>query len=224
MTRWSLIIPVRNEAELITGCLSALQPLRQRGHELIVVDGGSQDATVARARGLCDLLSAPSGRATQMHRGAQAARGEMLLFLHVDTRLPTEAVQLLEDLPAHPGLWGRFDVRLSGSRFLFRVIETGMNLRSRYTGIATGDQALFTSRALYQRVGGFPPLALMEDIALSRLLKAQHPPLCLRQRVTTSSRRWEDHGILQTILRMWCLRGLYACGVSPQRLAAWYHP
>lgn len=226
MTRWSVIIPVLNEAGIIGDCLAALRPLREQGHEVIVVDGGSQDATVARARGLCDrcLVSSRTGRAVQMHEGALRAQGEMLLFLHADTRLPDQAAALLAGLVADPALWGRFDVRLSGDRLLFRVIEAGINLRSRCTGIATGDQAMFLSRSLYQQAGGFPPLALMEDVALSRILKAHRAPLCLRERVTTSSRRWERHGILRTVLRMWFLRGLYRCGVSTEQLASWYRP
>lgn len=224
MTRWSVIIPVLNEAGTIGECLAALQPLREQGHEVIVVDGGSKDATAVRARGLCDhcLVGARTGRAAQMHEGALRAQGEMLLFLHADTRLPEQAPALLAGLPVHPALWGRFDVRLSGRRFLLRVIAAGINLRSRCTGIATGDQAMFLSRALYHRVGGFPPLALMEDVALSGILKAHRAPLCLRQKVTTSSRRWERHGIVRTVIKMWFLRGLYRCGVSTEQLASWY--
>ena len=221
---WSVIIPVLDEAAMIRDCLRALSPLREAGHELIVVDGGSQDDTVARAKELCDtcLSCTVSGRARQMHTGALHARGEMLLFLHADTRLPCGVVQCLATLPVHTALWGRFDVRLSGSHPLFRVIETLMNLRSRMSGIATGDQAIFIHRELYRRIGGFPLLDLMEDIAISRTCKAIHSPLCLRQTVLTSSRRWEQRGILRTVLTMWCLRALYACGVHPSYLSRKY--
>lgn len=220
----SIIIPVLNEAEQITDCLGALKPLRRNGHEVIVVDGGSSDETFTLAEPLCDrcLVSGQPGRASQMNAGAAVAKGDILVFLHADTRLPAEAEDVLIHNAGEGYIWGRFDVRLSGRQWLLRVVEAAMNLRSRLTGIATGDQALFVSRSLFDRVGGFPAIPLMEDIALSKTLKQLRPPHCLRHRVITSSRRWEEKGILRTILTMWKLRLQYFFGASPANLARRY--
>lgn len=223
----SIIVPVLNEATAIVSTLSSLQPLRAAGHEVIVVDGGSHDATLALATPWADqVIRAERGRARQMNAGADLACHEVLLFLHVDTQLPDNADQLiiegLRNSGRHPPQWGRFDVQLSGKHFLLRIIEHSMNQRSRLTGIATGDQAMFICRDLFQRVGGFPDIPLMEDITLSRLLKRHTLPLCLRQRVITSSRRWEQRGIVRTMLLMWRLRLAYALGADPQRLAQLY--
>jgi rSAM/selenodomain-associated transferase 2 len=220
----SVIIPVLNEAGQIGDCLTALQPLRRNGHEVIVIDGGSGDDTVALARPLCDrCLSGLPGRARQMNIGALAARGDILLFLHVDTRLPDGSEQILIRIANEGYVWGRFDVRLSGEHWLLRLVENAMNLRSRLTCIATGDQAIFVSRALFDRVGGFPEQPLMEDIALCQLLRDLRRPHCLRQRVVTSSRRWERNGILRTIIKMWRLRLRYHLGASPDDLAREYY-
>lgn len=220
--RLSIIIPVLNEAALIQTALQRLQGLRGGGHEIIVVDGGSRDNTPELARGLADqVISSPAGRGLQLHRGSEAAGGDILLFLHVDTELPEQAADLILD-----GLsqrqWGRFDVRLSGRAWLLRLVETLMNWRSRWSGIATGDQAMFAWRRTYFEAGGFPPIPLMEDIALSRRLKTYSRPLCLRARVITSSRRWEKHGIVRTILRMWRLRLEFFLGADPHRLQRRY--
>lgn len=224
MKRISIIIPVRNEAQALAEHLPALQPLRAAGHELIVVDGGSSDNGALCCDGQVDqLLSSPPGRALQMNAGAALATGDVLLFLHIDTRLPDAALQALAQGFARPDiLWGRFDVRLSGERRVFRLIEYMMNLRSRVSGVATGDQALFVRTAVFRQLGGFPPIPLMEDVALSKRLRQRAPPLCLRQRVTTSSRRWESHGVGQTVLLMWWLRLLYFVGVTPAKLHAMY--
>ncbi len=220
--RISVIIPALNEADGIAAALLALQPLRARGHEVLVVDGGSTDATTARAVGLCDrLLQAPRGRARQMNAGARAAGGDVLWFLHADTLVPADADAVLLEALARRA-WGRFDVRLSGPQPLLRVVEALMNLRSRITGIATGDQGLFVRRQVFERVGGFPDIPLMEDITLSRALRCHGAPACLRARLVTSSRRWERHGVLRTILLMWRLRFDYWRGVPPARLAARY--
>ncbi|MEO5702344.1 MAG: TIGR04283 family arsenosugar biosynthesis glycosyltransferase [Gammaproteobacteria bacterium] len=221
----SIIIPSWNEAEDIATTLSALQHLRDKSVEIIVADGGSRDPTVALAQPLVDLLiHTGRGRAQQMNAGAGRANGNILLFLHADTRLPEHAHQLVAEGLAKTGRgWGRFDVRLSGRHPLLRLVERMMNWRSRWSGIATGDQALFVRRDWFENVGGFPVLPLMEDIALSRKLKRMGMPLCLHERVTTSSRRWERNGILRTILLMWRLRLAYALGADPQRLADKYY-
>ena len=225
MSRISVIVPVLNEAPAIRGALSSLQPLRQAGHEVIVVDGGSADGTPDIAAALADsVLRAQPGRARQMNAGAHRARGDILLFLHGDTLLPRQADRLvMEGLRRSGRQWGRFDVRLAGRRPLLRLVETLMNLRSRLSGIATGDQAMFVRREAFTAVGGFPDIALMEDIALSRRLKSLSRPLCLRARVVTSSRRWEQHGVLRTIVLMWRLRLAYFLGADPAALARRYY-
>jgi rSAM/selenodomain-associated transferase 2 len=224
MTKISIIIPVLNEAALITQTLSTLQPLRAAGHELIVVDGGSSDDTIALSKPLADqIIRCSRGRGRQMNGGAKTARGDILLFLHSDTLLPKGADQLIiREMEKRRKNWGRFDVRLSGRHFLFRIVELLMNLRSRITCIATGDQAIFVQRKIFETVGGFPDIDLMEDIALSRLLKRYGSPLCLWQRVMTSSRRWQRNGISRTILLMWFLRLAYFYKTDPKRLAKLY--
>ncbi len=222
--RLSIIIPALNEAAGIAATLEPLQLLRACGHEVIVVDGGSSDGTVELAAPLCDqVLTAERGRARQMNAGARAAGGEVLLFLHADTLLPSDADRLILEGLARSGRgWGRFDVRLSGRHSLLRLTAWLMSGRSRLTGIATGDQAIFVQRDRFEAVGGFPDIPLMEDLALSRALRRRGRPLCLRQRVTTSSRRWEERGIVRTILLMWRLRLAYYLGADPHELAQHY--
>ncbi len=223
--RFSIIIPVLNEAACIRHTLEGLQAWRAEGDEIILVDGGSTDDTLALAQPLTDLqLLSASGRANQMNAGAAASRGEVLLFLHADTLLPRDARQMLEGIAKSDGCarWGRFDVRLSGSRLALRVVERMMNLRSRLTGIATGDQALFMDRTLFHAVGGFPAQPLMEDIELSARLKRHCRPHCLRMKVETSSRRWEAGGLLATILLMWRLRLIYWWTGDAEAVAARY--
>ena len=222
--RLSIIIPVLDEEAEIAHVLAALAPLRSRGVETIVVDGGSRDRTVALAAPLADrLITAPRGRAVQMNAGAVAATGDVLLFLHADTRLPAEADRLVLDGLARSGRqWGRFDVRISGRHPLLRVVAALMNIRSRLTGIATGDQAMFVRRDLFERVGGFPAIPLMEDVAFSRAAKRVGEPLCLSPHAITSGRRWEQRGVMRTILLMWRLRLAYSLGAAPARLAHLY--
>lgn len=220
----SIIIPTLNEAAGIAATLEALRDYRKRGAEVIVVDGGSSDGTATLAQPLADrVLTAARGRAVQMNAGAAQARGEILIFLHADCRLPPGADDLIIDgLRRSRRSWGRFDIKIAGRHPMFRVIAAMMNLRSRLTGIATGDQGLFITRSLFDAVGGFPEIALMEDIELSRRLKRYGRPLCLRHRVTTSGRRWEQHGVLRTILLMWALRFAYWLGADPDKLALRY--
>ena len=219
----SIVMPVLDEAPQIARRLQALQALRAQGVELVVADGGSADATAHLAAGLADcVLLAPRGRAAQMNAGAAACRGHVLLFLHADTALPDTAPQAVMRAIADGALWGRFDVRLDGSHPLLRVVETLMNLRSRLTGIATGDQAIFVRREVFERAGRYADMALMEDIALCAALKRLAPPACLRATVLASARRWERHGVLRTVLLMWWLRAAFFFGADPARLARRY--
>lgn len=221
----SIIIPTLNEQAVIVDTLQVLQPLRQAGHQVIVVDGGSVDKTRNLAGPLADsvLLMTECGRARQMNFGARFAHHDMLVFLHADTCLPAQADELIiKGLTETGRRWGRFNVRLSGQKWLLRVIEHLMNWRSCLTGIATGDQAIFIERRLYQQVQGFPDIPLMEDIAMSRQLKQSSQPVCIRTVAITSSRRWEQRGIIRTILLMWSLRLIYALGVSPHVLKKYY--
>lgn len=217
--RISIVVPVLDEAARIVAELEALQSLRAAGHEVIVVDGGSRDRSAELAAPLVDrVLRAPRGRALQMNAGARAARGEMLLFLHADTRLPPDAASAV----LARGDWGRFDVAIEGRHALLPVIARMMNLRSRLTGIATGDQAIFVRRTLFERLGGYAEIPLMEDVELSRRLRRVSRPVCLRLRAVTSGRRWEMRGVLRTVVLMWRLRLAYSLGADPHRLAERY--
>ena len=224
MAKLSIIIPALDEGEEIVATLDRLAHLRALGVEVIVVDGGSHDATVQRARMRSDrVISAPRGRASQMNAGAVKASGDVLLFLHADTRLPDDAEHLvLGGLDRAGRVWGRFDARIEGKRPLLSLVAWFMNVRSRITGIATGDQAIFVRRDAFNAVGGFPPIPLMEDIAVSKQLKRRSPPLCLRELVVTSGRRWERNGIFSTILLMWWLRLAFFFGADPKKLARRY--
>jgi rSAM/selenodomain-associated transferase 2 len=218
----SIIIPVLDEAATIETALRAMASFLARGAEVIVVDGGSRDGTVDLARPLADrVIAAPRGRAMQMNAGAAIARGHVLLFLHADTQLPADFDRTIVDGLAQSGrVWGRFDVRFDGGGLT--LVALMMNLRSRLSGIATGDQALFVTRAAFDAAGGFPPIALMEDVAFSVRLKRIGRPLCLRACVITSARRWKKNGVLRTILLMWRLRLAYFFGADPIRLAKAY--
>jgi rSAM/selenodomain-associated transferase 2 len=220
----SVVIPVLNEAANVASALEALAPLRKRGAEVIVVDGGSADDTVALAiPGADRVITSARGRALQMNAGAAIAGGHVLLFLHADTRLPADADRLiLEGLAQSRRAWGRFDVAIEGDHPLLPLVAASMNARSRLTGIATGDQAMFVTRDAFARAGRFPEIALMEDITLARNLKRISRPLCLRARVTTSGRRWEARGVLRTVFLMWRLRIAYFFGADPQELARRY--
>ena len=217
----SIIIPTLDEAEAVVALLQQLQPLRAHGHEVILADGGSKDDTVALAEPLVDrVLVTPAGRARQMNAGAAVANGQMLWFVHADSSIPERADEHI--LQSAGPVWGRFNIHLSGDRMLLRVVERLMNLRSRITGIATGDQGIFVSRALFERVGGYADLPLMEDIDLSKRLKHAQTPVCLHNTLTASSRRWEQKGIVRTIVMMWYLRLAWFLGVPATRLASRY--
>ncbi|MBK9426488.1 MAG: TIGR04283 family arsenosugar biosynthesis glycosyltransferase [Gammaproteobacteria bacterium] len=222
--RISIVVPMLNEAPELPATLAALRVGLDAGCELILVDGGSSDGSVAiaRAEGFSPITG-PRGRARQMNAGAAGSRAEVLLFLHADTRLPDDAVALIEHaLASGRHRWGRFDVRIAGRPRMLRVIARLMNLRSRLTGIATGDQAIFVTRAAFAAVGGFPDQPLMEDIELSRRLLELSRPACLRTPVVTSGRRWEQRGLWRTMLLMWRLRWAYWRGVSAAELATYY--
>ncbi len=218
----SVIIPTLNEASGIVSTLMPLQSWREQGHEIIIADGGSQDKTLSLAQPLSDnIINAPKGRAQQMNAGAANASGDVLLFLHADTRLPDNAPELISNA-LHNTQWGRFDVTLSGHHFMFRIVEFMMNTRSRLTGIATGDQAIFIKRDLFEKEHGFANIPLMEDIEISKRLKKIFRPACIKERLVTSSRRWEQYGIAKTILLMWRLRLAYFFGTPPDKLAKRY--
>jgi rSAM/selenodomain-associated transferase 2 len=273
----SIIIPVLNEERLIERCLMQLAPLRRSGVEVIVVDGGSRDSTVQRARqqgvrvasvrpertdtrpvqgctgidqrrkplineasgkphlpGSVDRdtrdgtpewepTGASTGRAAQMNEGARLARGDLLAFLHADTLVSDAALSRLVRVSAQgTHCWGRFDIRIDDRGWPFRMIAVCMNLRSRLTGVATGDQLIFVHRALFEAVGGFPSIALMEDVSLSKSLRRIAAPLCCRETVLTSARRWRRRGTIRTVSLMWWLRLRYAMGADPQQLARMY--
>jgi len=219
----AIVIPVLNEAGGIVQVLDGLQHFRRQGAEVVVVDGGSTDGTPALARPWADeVVAAPRGRGRQMNAGAAQTRSEILLFLHADTRLPPTAATLIREAVGHGARWGRFDVRIAGTVAGLGMVACLMNWRSRLTGIATGDQAIFVTREAFQRGGGFPDIPLMEDIVFSDRMRRMSPPACLREKVSTSGRRWEKHGLLRTILTMWWLRLRFHFGASPHGLAREY--
>jgi rSAM/selenodomain-associated transferase 2 len=218
----TIVMPVLNEAADIGPALEALAPLRRNGAEVIVADGGSSDGTPDLARPFADhVIAAPRGRAMQMNAGAAIAKGDVLLFLHADTRLPERADALIADALSSGKQWGRFDVSIPGGPML-ALIAAMMNLRSRASGIVTGDQAMFVRRDAFESAGGFPPIALMEDLAMSSRLRRRQWPVCLRARVITSDRKWRRDGVLRTILLMWRLRLAYFLGADPAGLARRY--
>jgi rSAM/selenodomain-associated transferase 2 len=221
--RLAIVMPVLDEAAAIGAALDALAPLRARDVEVIVVDGGSRDGTPQRAAGRADaVLASARGRARQMNAGAAATRAPVLLFLHADTQLPERAVERVHEALDAGAAWGRFDVRIAGRPRLLRIVAALMNARSRASGIATGDQAIFVRRELFERIGGYPEQPLMEDVELSRRLRRIARPACLRERVTTSGRRWETRGVWRTIFLMWRLRWRYWRGASAHELAEAY--
>lgn len=220
----SIIVPILNEAAGLPVLMAQLLALVRQGCEVVIVDGGSEDSSAALAdcAGFMVVHSA-RGRARQMNAGALRASGDVLLFLHADTHLPAGAVALVEQaLASGAHRWGRFDVSIAGHHFMLRIVGHMMNLRSRLSGIATGDQAMFVTRDAFDRVGGFPEQPLMEDIELSKRLRRITRPACIIRRVTTSGRRWESGGVWHTIFLMWRLRWAYWRGVPAGQLAQAY--
>ena len=228
MVTISVIIPTFNEEQSLPrtlACLSASDPA-----EIIIVDGGSTDGTLALAQEFCShtatarVIAAPRGRASQMNEGAKASQGEVLLFLHADTQLPPQTERIVGLALTSPSVvGGRFDVRFDSASPWSQVISSFMNRRSRLTRIATGDQALFVRREVFEMLGGFSEIPLMEDIEFSRRLQQAGRIMALRDTVVTSFRRWDTQGPLRTILLMWTLRFLYWTGVNPHQLARVYH-
>jgi len=222
----AIVIPVLNEAVSLPGALAALVELRNRGVVVIVVDGGSVDATADAAQAGADaVMTAPRGRASQMNAGAchpLARKADALLFLHADTRLPPNADALIQNALGGGAVWGRFDVRIDGQHPLLPWVAALMNWRSRQTGMATGDQAMFVRRRVFEWLGGFPAQPLMEDIELSARLRERSPPACLTECVSTAGRRWDHNGFWRTVLLMWRLRVAYASGTPAQQLALRY--
>ena len=215
----SIVIPVLNDAPALETTLATVP----EGPEVVVVDGGSHDDSVAVARRYrTHVVSSERGRGRQMNEGARCSTRPLIVFLHADTRLPPDFADAMAGFAASGREWGRFDVRLSGVHRMFRVIEFMMNWRSRLTGICTGDQAIFVTRAAFERTGGLSIQPLMEDIEFSRRMRRRMMPYCTAVRVATSSRRWEDRGVWPTILLMWQLRLMYFVGVDPERLVERY--
>lgn len=219
----SIIVPVLNEASTLRVRLEALDTFRDRGAQLVVVDGGSSDATASIAAPIADVATtAPRGRASQMNAGARIASGDVLLFLHADTELPPAADRLIAAGLAEGHDWGRFDVRIDSPRLMLAVVSRMMNERSHLSGIVTGDQGIFVRRQLFERVGGFPELPLMEDVAVSKILRRHGRPARIRTPVVTSGRRWETRGTWRTITLMWRTRLDYFFGADPAALAVRY--
>ena len=220
----SIIIPCLNEEESILQTLMPLQTMREHGHEVIISDGGSTDKTCELALPYVDtLIASPKGRAQQMNTGALQANGDVFWFLHADTIAPENADQYINQvIKYNHSIWGRFNVHLSGQKFQFRIIEFLMNLRSCLTGISTGDQGIFVLRSYFKELNGYKNISLMEDVEISKRLKKIKKPACIKHKITTSSRRWEKHGILRTIFLMWKLRMAYYLGASEDKLASQY--
>ncbi|MCK4707606.1 MAG: TIGR04283 family arsenosugar biosynthesis glycosyltransferase [Gammaproteobacteria bacterium] len=221
--RIAVIIPTLNESNSISNTLKPLQSWRRRGHQIILVDAASNDGTVQKTDGLVDIvLTSRKGRAVQMNMGAEQADAEVLLFLHADTVIDEMADQQILTALSNDHCWGRFNVAFSSNKIIFKIIALMMNLRSCVTSIATGDQAIFVKKEFFEQVGRYPLLPLMEDIQLSILLKNYGRCFCLKSNVTTSSRRWEQKGVVKTVLLMWWLRFAYFIGVPVNRLKKWY--
>jgi len=226
----SIIVPVLNEATQMSALLQHLQQWQNLGCEIIVVDGGSSDTSLTLLeKSAFTILHSERGRARQMNTGAQFAQGDILLFLHADTHLPANASTLvLSTFASEKNHWGRFDVRIEGNNassfqdLMFKIISAFINVRSRLSGIATGDQAIFVKRSTFESIGGFVEQPLMEDVELSKQLKKFSRPICLTEKVITSARRWQGKGVWRTIWLMWRLRFDYWRGIPAEVLVKHY--
>jgi len=223
ITKLSFIIPCLNEEKYIVETLQRLQKCRHHGHEIILSDGGSKDRTIEFAKPLIDQhIITSAGRAKQMNQGAKVANGNILCFLHADTLAPESIDEAILEFE-NKFSWGFFQIKLSGKHWQFRIIEWMINNRSQISQIASGDQGIFVTRTLFNKISGFSEMPLMEDIELSKRLKKISPPVCIRRtRLNTSSRRWEKHGIIRTVLLMWGLRLAYFLGTPTNTLAKAY--
>jgi len=221
----SIIIPALNDAGELKRLLPELQDFRTEGHEVIVVDGGSIDGTLSVARPLSDrLLMTGAGRGRQMNLGVENARHDLVLFLHADSQFPGNGIhEILRVMNEGDHHWGRFDISLDGKAGIYRLIALLMNIRSRITKVATGDQGIFVRKSLFLSVGGYEDIPLMEDVAISKTLREHSSPYCLDSRIITSARRWQQNGVLATIIQMWVLRLAYYLGADPAALAQQYY-
>ena len=225
MEKLSFIIPILNEEQLFIKQQPFLKSLVDDGHEIIVVDGGSSDRSFEIAEDIgCICISTKASRGHQQHVGAKKSNNKILVFIHADTLLPSSAVKIMQTtLAKNDNHWGRFDVKLSNNKLIFKIIAWFMNKRSCLTGIVTGDHVLFMSKEVYLRCGGFPDIPIMEDIELSKKLRKYSWPICLNEHVTTSSRKWEQQGVLKTILLMWRLRILFYFGTPAEKIKEYYY-
>ena len=220
----SIILPVLNESGLIQSQLQKLQPLREQGAEIIVVDGGSTDDSARLASGLADrVITSEAGRARQMNAGAEQASREWLLFLHIDTTLPASMSNIVMAWDFSHATWGFFNVRLDGEPLVYKVLSWFINRRSYYSGIGTGDQCLFVRRDVFSDIGGYSDIPLMEDIELCKRLKKKARPLIVVSKATTSARKWQREGVWRTVFLMWRLRLAYFFGADPHQLAQKYY-
>lgn len=221
----SIIIPVLNENNYLLATLKSLADLKKNKHEIIIVDGGSQDNIFEISKSYTDaIFISEKGRAHQMNTGAKQASGDVLWFLHADSLIPNHADEfIINALQTTRSVWGRFNIQLSGIHWVFRIIEKLINSRSLLTGIATGDQGIFVLRTEFEKINGYANISLMEDIHLSKRLKKISRPACLKENIITSSRRWESNGIIKTVILMWCLRFAYFIGTPTNKLAKLYN-
>ena len=224
MSACSIIVPVLNEAQLVQSQLRRLQSLRRQGHEVILVDGGSTDQTVDLAQPLVDrVATSQRGRSSQMNAGAAVARHSLLVFLHLDTQLPSQFDAQVQALDLSDCVWGFSFVQLDAPSFAFTLIAWFMNQRSRLTRVCTGDQVLCVKRASFERLAGFAPIALMEDVEICKRLRKISAPTIFPAPVLASSRKWQKEGVWRTVLLMWRLRLAYFLGADPQRLSEQYY-
>lgn len=219
----SIIVPSLNEGAIILPLLQSLQAIRKQGHEVLLADGGSRDGTLVLAKPLVDrVIQGSAGRAAQMNRAAAQAQGDILWFVHADTAWVMPVDGIVQAITNSAAQWGFCQVRLDAQPIIYRVIESLMNWRACFSRIATGDQGIFVQRGLFQQIGGYQNIPLMEDVALSKTLRKIAQPACLPQLLTTSARRWQTQGVIRTLLLMWRLRLAYFLGVPPQHLAKHY--